>query len=117
MASLLQEAEQQGILDVYLAKLTHHEWLSVPQKRIGYIKNNRERDSELLRRETTVHHWRRLDDSKPGFKEEVLDDQEHDCILQVSLDAPSIQHEWAIWGAARGCGCGCGCDTCVLMVL
>ena len=68
MASLLQEAEQQGILDVYLAKHTHHEWLSVPQNRIGYIKNTRERDSELLKRETTVYHWRRLDTASPASK-------------------------------------------------
>ena len=31
IARLLFEAEQQGVLDVYLAKLTHQEWLEVPQ--------------------------------------------------------------------------------------
>ena len=81
MAKLLQEAEEQGILDVYLAKITRRQWLSVPPDRIGYPRHNRNDDAEADS-ETTVQRWTRLDGSKASMKAETLQDKP-DCILQV----------------------------------
>lgn len=84
MASILQEAQQQGLLDVLLAMVTHFEQRSIPQDRFGYPKKDWDTDSQVLGSQMTVGHWRRLDGSNPGWKQESLDTQKHDNALQVS---------------------------------
>ena len=85
MARLLQEAQQQGLLDVYLVMVTNHEWLSVPQNRIGYCKYDRALDAEVESSENTCDHWRGLDGSKPEWEpqDETLKLGNQDLILQV----------------------------------
>ena len=83
MAKLLHKAEQQGMLDVFLVRVTHHEWLQVPQDRLGYLKHSRENDSEVTDSKTSVRGWRRLDGSKLDRKQELLRKQRVDCVLQV----------------------------------
>ena len=83
MATLLQEAQQQGILKVHLAMLTHRQSLTVPVDEVGYLKHDRERDAEVRSSKTTVGNWRRLDGSKPDLEEETLIHR-YDCILQAS---------------------------------
>ena len=85
MAKLLHQAEQQGILDVYLVRVTHHEWLQVPQNWLGYPKCTRENDAEVIDSNTSIYGWRRLDGSKLDQKRELLKTQRVDCILQVVL--------------------------------
>lgn len=82
MVSLLAEAEQQDLVDVFLVMVTHQG--QVPQHRRGHPKAGRLHDAELEDQETTVDHWRRLDGSEPGRKQESLDTEKGDCILQVS---------------------------------
>ena len=103
MAKLLHKAEQQGILDVYLVRVTHHEWLQIPQDRLGYPKCSRETDSEVTDSKTSIKDWRRLDGSKLAWKQELLRKQRVDCILQVACwsprDVPSVAsactvHAW-----------------------
>ena len=83
MADFLQQAEQQGLIDVFVVTLTRHEWLSVPQNRSGHPKSDKERDAVLDEVVTTVSHWRRLDGHRPGWKEETINTDMADCILQV----------------------------------
>ena len=64
MADFLLDAEAQGLIDVFLVTVTHHQWLSVPRNRIGYPKSDKERDSKVNNSETTVNHWRHFDGSK-----------------------------------------------------
>lgn len=85
IAKLLTEAEQQGILDAHLAKITHHEECEVPQNRIGYPKHDRAYDSELTCCDTTASHWRRLDGSQPEWKVRSVDFDDTDDLLQASL--------------------------------
>lgn len=85
MAKLLHKAEQQGVLDVYLVRVKHHEWLQVPQDRLGYLKCSRENDSKVVDSKTSIYGWRHLDGSKLDWKQELLRKQKVDCILQVLL--------------------------------
>lgn len=85
MAELLHTAEQQGVLEVYLVRVTHHEWLRVPQNRLGYPKCTRENDAKVIDSKTSIYGWRRLDGSKLDRKRELLKKQRVDCILQVVL--------------------------------
>ena len=84
MASLLQEAQQQGVLDVHLVMVSHYEQCAIPQDQPGHRKKDRDLESELLDCQMTVGHWRQLDGSKPGWKRGTLDMQKLDGILQVS---------------------------------
>ena len=86
MAKLLQQAQQQGILDVYLVKITHHDRLEVPKNRPG-CPSNRDEESEVKQREISIHGWRRLDGSQPGWGEQTLQHEEEDFILQVAPSA------------------------------
>ena len=61
--------------------VTYHERLSVPPK---YDQDSHTGLEEL---ETVVNHWRRLDGSTPGWKQEDVDIENDDCILQV----PSLE--------------------------
>ena len=93
MASLLREAAQQGILDVHLVMLTHHQWLTVPQDRVGYGRFDRDEDAKVQDSETTVEQWTRLDGSQPEWEKEKLD-KKSDRILQVRSH---------VWGPAKHC--------------
>ena len=86
VANLLKEAQQQGLLDVYLVMVTHHEWLSVPPNRLGYPKVDRESDAEVERTNITCDHWRGLDGSKPDWEpqEQTLKLSDRNLILQES---------------------------------
>ncbi len=83
MASLLAEAEQQGLIDVFLVMVTRNEWLLVPEDRKDYSKADRVYGAEVYHQQTTVDHWRRLDGTIPEWKQELLDLEKSDCILQV----------------------------------
>ena len=91
MATFLQQAEQQGLVDVFVVTLTRQEWLSMPRNRIGYSKSDKERDAVLNEAETTIENWRRLDGKKPGWAEEEIDTDKGDCILQVNVILWTIQ--------------------------
>ena len=83
MASLLVEAEQQGLIDVFLVMVTRQETLFVPEDQKGYSKADRVYSAEVYQQQTTVGNWRRLDGSNPQWKQELLDLEKGDCILQV----------------------------------
>lgn len=85
MANLLHKAEQAGVLDVFLVKVTHQEFLEVMNGRYGIPKDGLH--VEVKNDETFVHDWTRLDDSKPGWEQEQLHWTHcggSDCILQVA---------------------------------
>ena len=82
MASLLAEAEQQGLIDVFLVMVTCHEWLDVPEVQKDYSKANQVSGVEVYQK-TIVDNWRRLDGSSLEWKRELLDTDKGDCILQV----------------------------------
>ncbi len=81
MASLLAEAEQLGLIEVFLVTVTS-EGLSALHPQRGQSKADRfygpSEDQE-----TTVDHWRRLDGSEATLEQETLDLERGDCILQV----------------------------------
>ena len=80
VVNLLEKAQQQGLIDVYLVMVTHHEWLSVPSNHI-------DRDSdEVEQSEITCEHWRRLDGSKPDWEPQkhTLELSHQDVIVQAS---------------------------------
>ena len=88
MANLLHKAEQQGILDVYLVKVTHHEVFEYSYNEYTCDRDRRESDCELQDSETYIHDWRRLDGSEPEWEKECLHivrdgGEGTDCILQV----------------------------------
>ncbi len=83
MASLLAEAEQQGLIDVFLVMVTRHEALEVPADRKDCSMADRVDGAEVYQQQTTVDHWRRLDGTNPEWKQELLEFERGDCILQV----------------------------------
>ena len=80
IAKFLQVAEQEGIIDVYLAMVT-----DVDYCQCGFPPHVEVNDGD-----TTVDHWRGLDGSNPGWKELSLTEgsaADSDCILQVGFVA------------------------------
>ena len=90
MARLLQEAEQQGLVDVFLVIVTHHAWFCAPHHCCRNCKQHSISEATVTKRETTVDKWTRLDDDDVDWKQETLDTDKGDCILQVSLTAGSM---------------------------
>lgn len=89
MAKLLHKAEQQGILDVLLVRVTLHEECEVVKSRPGHPLN-RQQNTEVKLSDWAIHDWRSLDGSQPGWvggdlHRSMNDGQ--DYILQV---APSV---------------------------
>ena len=80
MASLLHEAEQQGILDVHLALVTYMDRAAV---RLA----DADQKPHVNRSETSVGHWRRLDGSDPDIQEDFAEWRNADAILQVPIAA------------------------------
>lgn len=56
MASLLAEAEQQGLIDVFLVMVTRHKALEVPADRKDCSKADRVDGAEVYLQQTTVDH-------------------------------------------------------------
>ena len=81
MASLLHDAEQQGILDVHLALVTFTDQVAV------CLEDGKEKLNEDHSGETMVGHWRRLDGSDPDIQEDNVDLWNADRILQVTITA------------------------------
>jgi hypothetical protein len=81
MASLLAEAEQQGLIDVFLVMVTSTGF-SAPHRQLGRSKADGFCGISEHQK-TTVAHWRRLDGSETALEEETLDLENGDCILQV----------------------------------
>ena len=89
MAKLLHKAEQQGILDVLLVRVTLLQECSVGKSWPGQ-PINRQENSEAKVSDWELDDWRRLDGSQPGWVEGDLHrvmDAGQDFILQV---APSV---------------------------
>lgn len=89
MASVLQEAEQQGILDVYLAKITHHSQHEVVHRMAWQRGRADTETAHELFSETSVSDWRKLDGSKPGWEQQPVCFQStshdsNDFLMQVS---------------------------------
>ena len=84
MAALLQVAEQEGIIDVYLAMVTEFEYCTRDE---DFFTDRC--DEEVTHSDTTVDHWRSLDGRNPGWKKGQLNQYSHDsdCILQVGNSA------------------------------
>ncbi|DBB06172.1 TPA: hypothetical protein ACH3X3_009724 [Trebouxia sp. C0006] len=80
MASLLAEAEQQGLIDVFLVMVTSTGF-SAPHRQLGRSKADGFYGISEHQK-TTVAHWRRLDGSETALEEETLDLESGDCILQ-----------------------------------
>lgn len=76
MASLLAEAEQQHLIDVFLVMVTQ----VVPRDR--QIEQC-PKANLLYGGRTTVSHWRLLDGTDPKWRHESINLEEGDCILQV----------------------------------
>ncbi|DBA68337.1 TPA: hypothetical protein ACH3X2_013648 [Trebouxia sp. C0005] len=75
MASLLAEAEQQHLIDVFLVMVTQ----VVPRDR--QIEQC-PKANLLYGGRTTVSHWRLLDGTDPKWRHESINLEEGDCILQ-----------------------------------
>ena len=79
--SLLAEAEQQGLIDVFLVMVTR-QGISNLQRQRGQSKAN-QFYGELESQTTYVDHWRGLDGSELAWEQESLGLEKGDCILQV----------------------------------
>ena len=82
MASLLAEAEQQGLIDVFLVMVTG-QGTSALQRQKGQSKADQFR-GEMESQTTYTNHWRRLDGSGLAWEQECLGLEKGDCILQVA---------------------------------
>ena len=74
IAGLLWEAEQQDLIDVFLVRVTHHQWL------VNAL-HNWDEEFEVADSETYVDDWRSLSGKKPGWTDEYT--SHRDTILQV----------------------------------
>lgn len=68
MASLLAEAQQQGLIDVFLVMVTLEESFNVPDRQRGLSEADRLDDAEFEDQDYTVDHWRHLDGSNPWME-------------------------------------------------
>ena len=82
MASLLAEAEQQGLIDVFLVMVTG-QGTSALQRQKGQSKAD-QFCGEMESQTTYTDHWRRLDGSGLAWEQECLGLEKGDCILQVA---------------------------------
>lgn len=82
MASLLAEAQQQGLVDVFLVMVTR-QGTSALQRQKGQSKAD-QFCGEMESQTTTIDHWRRLDGSELAWEQERLGLNVGDCILQVA---------------------------------
>jgi len=114
MASLLAQAEQQGLIDVFLVMVTR-QGLSVLQHQRGQSKAD-QFYGELEDQKTTVDHWRRLDGSEPAWEQESLDSEKGDCILQVpSLVGlcPQVVYDIDVLLLEERCAAQAAADLCM----
>lgn len=73
IAGLLWKAEQQDLIDVFLVRVTHHQWL------VNAL-HNWDEEFEVADSETYVDDWRSLSGKKPGWTDEYT--SHRDTILQ-----------------------------------